>query len=316
MSLYLNTTGQEYVTPSSNPPASTGTFTYAIWIERKDANASVAHYLLLWLDSTKWIDIDRDSSNRIKVAVTQASSNLSYLSTDTVAIGDKVFIAITYDDSASPRCHIYIGDVATPAAEVAYTTNTDGSGAISAPSAGTFFLLGRDINGRGFGGYASYLWWFSEALTQGQLQALQMGLAIPVQPELFYIPGFYGTSSVPDLSGNGLTGTVTGTASVQDHIAVRPPFARRVFGVAETLAAPTATYSWYTCRICLTRYRWSSLDPRPHDDLYVCPACRRQLDSFELQRGYQQKWLGRSRRSPVAGAKSTTSWTEPDDPPR
>lgn len=132
------------------------------------------------------------------------------------ALNKWLCIAFTWDTAGTP--HAYMGSLTQElAAPSAYSTQTAGSGTLNTTAVD--FRLGngqvttREMKGR-LGAFAV----FDTQLTLAQCQAWQFRPGNILGCLGLYFPGSNGTTSVPDLSGNGAGGTVGGAPTVGDFL--------------------------------------------------------------------------------------------------
>ena len=160
----------------------------------------------------------------------RGTTNLDYrTATGFLTTGSWQFIAIAFDltGSAGSRCLMWHGDLTTKA--IAYTswaTATDGSGYSTAFHDEPLILGNRDtVEAEAPAGSIAYAAVFPSILTLAEVQALQYrpGLWCIKNPLGFWDLGLNGTTNVPDLSGNGYTGTTTGVA-LDTHVPLRQPW--------------------------------------------------------------------------------------------
>ncbi len=146
-------------------------------------------------------------------------------SSNVVALNTWTFIAMVYDNAASPKCTVYRGTMGLLVAEVTgYYQNPAPTGSVVSDASANLYvgnlqrstlypLLGR-IGPCGV---------FNRALTVGELQQIQFSKRMNrAGGVLVGRAGENGTSTQPDWSGNGNTGTVT-SATASDGPPSRHP---------------------------------------------------------------------------------------------
>lgn len=135
-----------------------------------------------------------------------------------------VCLAHTFDfGGANP--HLYSGDLSNAMQEAtSYVTQVPGSGTHDDSGSGwTWFGAAGGGNCPG-GKFALAMVWSGRQLSLGELIDQQFhphktsGLVVYLQF------GYNGTSTQPDWSGNGNSGTVTGATLTPDHVPLMPPF--------------------------------------------------------------------------------------------
>jgi hypothetical protein len=173
---------------------------------RKDANPATANRKNLRISTSSTLDM---TVARATTAATAQSQN-SQVSANTWQC-----VAFTYDESDGPR--LFHGTLTSPIAEVsAYNSRAVGSGATSAD--GTTLWIGNQQHATptlAFQGRIAMVHYIAARLTGPQLIALQYRPR--VIPETVYFAHLLDATTVPDLSGEGNTGTGTGL-SVADHV--------------------------------------------------------------------------------------------------
>ena len=133
------------------------------------------------------------------------------------------FIALVWDDAQTPEVRIYVGDLNTLATERTYTTSTDGSGALTTDAADPWQIGNRNGGSDALGGDYAFYAIFNTMLTTGQIHAQQFRPHKTASSLVLSLPGFDGTSTAVDLSGNGLNGTMSGVTNA-DHAPLPQPF--------------------------------------------------------------------------------------------
>lgn len=165
------------------------------------------------------------ASGGVQFEHARASAYMVYDSSSTpLAVNTWCFLAATEDQGAGTPGHVYAGTLASAAAEVSYSTATAGSGAWGSDAARSLFIGNRDVASpaSAFQGRIATAAIFSRVLTLAEIRQWQLHPT----PLLTGCVGFWelgvagsGTATQPDLSGNGNTGTPTGT-SLAAHVPV------------------------------------------------------------------------------------------------
>lgn len=132
-----------------------------------------------------------------------------------------LFQAMVFDcNGSNSDCKMLMGDLTTPAAEPsAYNTQSVGSGTPSTSYGGVSLCIGNNQAATTRETQGTWAWFgiSNLALTIQQIRMVQWNpRGFPGMVFSMHL-GFNGTSSQADLSGNGGTGTVTGSA-VGSHV--------------------------------------------------------------------------------------------------
>jgi hypothetical protein len=208
--------------------------------------------------------------------VTAAPGNFAALGT-----GKWVFIVAVWDtNGANGDQKLYVGDRATPAAEPSsYTVQTVGSGAITTNGTGNMFLGNRDNGGQPLEGDIAISQIVNRIMTQGEIRALQWQPMWVSGTIARHVHGWNGTTNVPDLSGNGNTGTITG-ATVSAHVPLGNWNGARAPRVPYVVAAaPGTTFDMTHARrrMLFARHRalWEDVLPTPErPGVFAAPVMR------------------------------------------
>lgn len=176
-------------------------------------------------NSRKSLTIPVVTSN-VSFTVDRATTDTSFITSGGIwVVNTWYLLAATFDSAASPVAHIYRGTLTAGATEPSYGTSTDGSGAVQSDAAENLRLGNSAANTVAFQGRIGYAAYIAGALTLAQIIDWQFRPRVIAGTRGFWIPGYNGTANVPDLSGNGNTGTITG-ATVADHVPLPAPFGR------------------------------------------------------------------------------------------
>lgn len=152
------------------------------------------------------------TTGTIRVVIDRATTDMTYDTSTALTVDVWTFVAITFNSAngANELANVYIGTLSALATEAAYTSRTDGSGAVvseateaarwgnSAGSAANFmghFGIGQIVN---------------RELTLGEVQQWQFRPRNITGAVVLHPFGYNGTGTQADLTGNGNAGTVTG----------------------------------------------------------------------------------------------------------
>lgn len=183
------------------------------------------------------------TSGGLRVDVERATTSTQYIaSTGTVVANEWAFFAITYNEAAGSGevVNIYKGLLTSPAAEVTYSTTTNGSGATIDDSPATLLLGNGESLAQVLPGRMGPQGFFNRVLTLGEIQSWQFDPRMTAGCVGLWYLGDNGTGTQPDFSGNGNSGTVTG-ATQSDN----PPLPRR-WGRQAVIGGPAAAPTVYT----------------------------------------------------------------------
>lgn len=187
------------------------------------------HYVAL--DNTSGvagIDVGRGTTN---LSVTASHANFA-----AYAQNKWLFVAATWDTGgAAGDGKLYMGDRSLLAAEPsAYSAQTAGSGTVGDDSAVDMYVGNSSVGNVPFPGRIAVLCLVkNRILTPGEIISWQFDPRNVADAVLFWHLGYNGTTNVPDWSGSGNTGTITG-ATVADHVPLGP-----LFGWADAAPVPS-----------------------------------------------------------------------------
>lgn len=176
-----------------------------------------------------WL-VRMELNGAITVDVTRATTNYAVDTGGTVLDATAwQWVAVTWDFAgADADQHVYTGTLSDPMAEASYTTRDVGSGAVDDFSSYQFGIMnnGDAVNfNRPSEGTAERVWLFDRQLSLEELQTIQYRPLALDGLVAYWLPGFNGTTDVPDFGPNNLTGTVSGTWTLNDGPPVSHPFA-------------------------------------------------------------------------------------------
>lgn len=132
-----------------------------------------------------------------------------------VPLNTWTFVAATFDNSASPKVHLYVGGLTTTVAEVgSYFTSTAGTGSIGSDAAANLYVGDYTLGPSPFSGSISRGGITSATMSANYLRSLQYapisGDNIANTKLLF---SYYGSGYTQDYSGNSNAGTIVGSPS-------------------------------------------------------------------------------------------------------
>lgn len=232
---------RDFTASSDKIDAGTGTdwttaTTVACWV-KADSWLNDARLVHRWNSgSTQRFLLALNGTKKLTFTIlNQASTGQTATGATTLSTTGRWYhFAGTFNPSTRVACHI-------DGVEDGANTTSIGSG-LATGSPPRNFLIGRDAGATAFnhdGQIAEVAAW-NAVLSTAELAALAKGASpLAVRPGLlkFYLPLWGAGSPEIDLSGNGNTGTLTGTASA-DHAPVASPFP--FFSVADSTLSPLA----------------------------------------------------------------------------
>lgn len=162
-------------------------------------------------------------TNRIRTFVDYVTTDASAISaSNSISTNSWQFFATTFDGTNAPK--IYSGNLSTAAAELSYFSQAAPSGSRVSDSNGNAYVGGDDTATDAFQGRIAIVNWIvGTALTLPQIKSHQFFPRKHVNSKLLTFLGDNGTGTQPDFSGNGNSGTVTGSSRSDN-----PPIRRRL----------------------------------------------------------------------------------------
>lgn len=163
----------------------------------------------------------QENADTLSVTVDRATTDTTYLTTGTITLDAWQFVAFTFDSGASAGevVNIYSGSLTAAPTEFAYTTSTDGSGAVNA-SAEAFVVGNNSPFNTAYEGRIAWVGAWNVVLTADQIKAQWMRPRVTSGCVVF--SHLYG-SAPANLAGNALNGATTG-ATTADHVPLGPFF--------------------------------------------------------------------------------------------
>lgn len=173
----------------------------------------------------------------------RASVDCNYVSTSAqMALNTWCFVAVSYNSASTPVIQMYSGRLGVAAAAVAsFSTSTNGSGATQADAAENMHIGNSPVGNVAFQGRIAVAAYVNAELSLGQILDWQFRPRVVPSTKGFWILGHDGASAVPDLSGNGNAGAITGATLTPDHVPLPMPFGRADGWAPYVVAAAAAT---------------------------------------------------------------------------
>lgn len=153
-----------------------------------------------------------NTAARLNFAVARATTPLEVTATDTLTANRWAFVAGALNTGGvNTDQKAYYGSLTSVVAEVsAYTTQQVGTGAVTSDAAGNL-SIGSNTASQPFTGRVAWVQVYNRQLSLGELRMLQGDRSLKLQGCVgFWQPGWDAGTTVPDLSGSGNHGTITG----------------------------------------------------------------------------------------------------------
>lgn len=144
---------------------------------------------------------------------TTATARSASSAGNVITTGKWWYVAFTLSSGLVPR--IYIGDLSTPAKEVAYTIQTTGTGTADDDSAADFILGNTQALNRAGNNRYAFVSYYNRELSLGEIRSLQYRPRVISGTVLFSHLGFNGLTSAPDWSGKKNNGTILATTTAR-----------------------------------------------------------------------------------------------------
>ena len=160
------------------------------------------------------------TNGRIGVVRVRQTTNMTYVTADaTTSSGEWFFVSHNIDTggSAGDLCNIFVGDSDTNATEASYASEQDGSGTFVGDQAGNMTLGNTHSNpyDTPFLGKIAYAVWVETKFGQSDIRTIQWSFCNALANErLVVYPGFPGSGTQQDLSGNDNDGTITNSTAL------------------------------------------------------------------------------------------------------
>lgn len=162
------------------------------------------------------------TGGNVAINIARAALAADYDGTGTplATLNKFVCLALTYDESATPSCRLYVGTEQTPMATSALTENSAGVGSTNSEGTGGIYRLCNTMTAspafafQGSCGLAAFF--FNRVLVLPELEIWRASSLDEPFPSIMggcrglWYPGNEGGGNALDYSGYGITGTVTG----------------------------------------------------------------------------------------------------------
>lgn len=210
-----------------------GAFTIWAWIMRTEDNGSGRIFSKTDAYPNGWLMVHESQigNGAVQFIVFRSADFSLATNYQTVAgvipLNQLCFIALTYDNAATPKVHIYSGGEFTSVTEASYALQTNGSGSPTGDGSANL-LVGNDQSdlSKVFHGRMYETGIIGRALSQAQLEAIRKSsLTNANVADTKLLARYTSTGSQTDYSGNGNTGTSTGAtvAAGVDFFAITNP---------------------------------------------------------------------------------------------
>ncbi len=201
-------------------------FTHIQWLYPVDQSSS-----RLWAkensDTNNSLITTSATPAELQLDVATSGTALIYLTNDG-PLADRVWqcIATTYDEGATPKAHLYKGTLTTRCVELtSFVTKTEGTGTKIADATFALTIGNRRLGSglRAFGGEIAIHHMEGRVMTLAEIIAWQFRPRNLTDTRLHAHLGFNGLTNVPDLSGNGNVGAISGPSiAVGSHVPLGP----------------------------------------------------------------------------------------------
>ncbi len=160
----------------------------------------------------------------LQVVVNRVTTLTNYTTSNTpITSGVWQYVAFTFSTATSPSVAMYRGSLTAIAAACTFASPAVGSGALISDAADNFKTGNDNSNASSFQGDIAWIGQWNRVLTAGEIQDQQFNPHVTSGCVMFTHYGYNGTSTQPDWSGNGNSGTVTG-ATQAAHVPLNSPF--------------------------------------------------------------------------------------------
>lgn len=211
------------IADSTSTDISSGTsFTWILWhypttqtatrrLASKPNNPVTTQAVIQW-----WSVDTNDYSTQVGRVTVNALANTTGVN---VPLNEWAYTAMTYSEGNGIK--VYNGSLTTIAVEASYTTNTVGTGATV--NMNNDLIYGNDIPlfSLAYQGRISFFGMWNREMSLGEIKEQQFFPHNTSGCVVFQAPGFNGTSTQPDWSGNSNSGTVSG-ATVDAGFPLKP----------------------------------------------------------------------------------------------
>lgn len=163
-----------------------------------------------------WFFANGPTAAALKTYHERATTDTEYVSTNTRSVDTWSFSAASWDTGASPVNHLYLGALASAAAEVSYGTSTDGSGSFNSDAARSLFVGNRDAASpnAAYQGTIAIVQMYNRVLSSAEIESLRLRPLMRLSGNILTVLfGDGGSTNAVDISGNGNNGTVTGATA-------------------------------------------------------------------------------------------------------
>lgn len=164
------------------------------------------------------------TSGAVGFRVQRATTACLYVTSSFMTLNAWNFIAaLLVPGRGTGIVDILLGSLTTPAVEGSYSSSSDGSGAVSTDGADDFIIGNLTTAASAFQGVIANYQAYNRELSVAEIRQIQYKRSVFSGCILNCNPGWHGGSSVIDLSGNLLAGTITG-ATVDRDVPLGGPF--------------------------------------------------------------------------------------------
>ena len=146
--------------------------------------------------------------NGAEFSVDRSVGSSNYRSAVPYRINSWGFQCNTFDDTKTPRGHIYIGDIDTLCDEQDYDLAEDGTGTVLQDVNAGLMVGNRQAADLAMQGWLANFMWWNRALSLKEAQIIQFNPSLAVLDrdcKIYWKMGHHGSTETVDLSGPALT---------------------------------------------------------------------------------------------------------------
>lgn len=246
MSLTIVTSGNRVDHGSATSLDNLNPFTLWAWVERtgNGANQMIVSKDSAFPSGVNFLVDDAPGEGSLRLFRPRATTTTDFISTaGAVPLNVPMFVACTFDSTRATTGALYTGRPGRNVAEVAYSTATNGAGALNDDAASLLWVGNLQRNTAiTFKGRIGWYGVLNRWLTLGEAQQIYTAPTIhhALLPGTVLLSGWQDTTATQiDLSGYGNHGTVTGAtvhAPLPSRLARLPIVGRRSAAGAATAA--------------------------------------------------------------------------------
>lgn len=213
---------------SSNTLDASAFMTLLAWLNCTNLTADQRIYVRGAGGSSFFADFGGSPTNltsfTIPRATTSAQVRVNFSDAPIVTANKPLFVAWVLDTTDDAQCRLFIGDLVTAPKEHTYTTQRAGSGTITANPATSTHIGNRAALARPFVGTMWMVGLWNRCLNYNEIISQWRWPHATNDAAGYWRPGAHGMSGVPDLSGHGNHGAISGPVVTGDTLSLIEPF--------------------------------------------------------------------------------------------